>query len=221
MPDRGLGQARHAAPAPDDASVAASASTWMQVVFGGISTSVAIAALVIAYFAWIRPHSPDGPPEPPATAVTTPALADATTAATTPTTTTTTAAAGQVGLTTLDPEIGGDKIRVTGGNLAMPCASGQSNDRQRSVQYDLAARYTAFTARIAVTKAPDGDSQLQMKIFADDRQATVHTLVDGESETAHVPLDGVSRMRIELTCQSRLSELTITEPRLDKRGTTR
>ncbi|MEU8242274.1 NPCBM/NEW2 domain-containing protein [Actinoplanes missouriensis] len=227
MPDRGLRQARHAAPAPDDASVAASASTWMQVVFGGISTSVAIAALVIAYLAWIRPHSPDGPPEPPAAAITTTTVTTigaTATAATAPPpvdATTTAAAAGQVGLTTLDPEIGGDKIRITGGNLAMPCASGQSSDRQRSVQYDLAGRYTAFTARIAVAKAPDSDSQLQMKIFADDRQATVHTLADGKSETAHVPLDGVSRMRIELTCQSRLSELTITEPRLDKRGTTR
>ncbi|MEU4558634.1 NPCBM/NEW2 domain-containing protein [Actinoplanes sp. NPDC023936] len=192
--------------------------------FAGISTSVAIAALVIAYFAWIRPHSPDGPAEPPAaapapaatTAATTPHPTDATTA----TAAATTARQG-VGLTALEPEIGGDKIRVTGGELAMPCATGQSNDRQRSVQYDVAGRYTAFTANIAVAEAPDVDSQLQMKIFADDRQAAVHTLVKGKTETAHVPLDGVSKMRIELTCQSRLSELTITEPRLDKREPTR
>ena len=46
-----------------DSVLAESASTWMQVVFGGLGLSVAIVGAVIAYFAWVQPHSSsDGEP---------------------------------------------------------------------------------------------------------------------------------------------------------------
>jgi hypothetical protein len=209
-------------------SVAESASTWMQVVFGGISVSVAIAGLVIAYFAWVRPHSPAG--DDPAVQPVAPSVAagiateHTTTKHTAAGTTAPNTAAAEVIATTppsrmvalgdLPAEIGGGNLRHDGANLMMACATGQSADRQREVRYDLAGRYSAMTAKITVAKAPDGDSQLQLKIFTDDLQAEVQTLSKGTSGDLSVPLTGVQKLRVELTCQSRAGELAFHDPHL-------
>ena len=61
-----------------ESAVAETASTWMQVVFGGLGLSVAIVGAIIAYFAWVQPHSPNddnaAPPAPDGTTTTTAGL---------------------------------------------------------------------------------------------------------------------------------------------------
>ncbi|WP_433825876.1 NPCBM/NEW2 domain-containing protein [Actinoplanes sp. CA-015351] len=220
MRERGLDESRRAGPQaePDGRSVAESASTWMQVVFGGISLSVAIAGLVIAYFAWVQPNSPDDAADtddPGARPVTPPAATSpvvTTSPATAPDPTTT---PGQiVALAGLDAEIGGSNVQQSGPDLTVQCPTGLSTDRQRKIQYDLAGRYLTFTANLAVAKAPDDDSQLQVKIFADDRQSAVHTLTKGKTAGLDVPVAGVQKLRIELVCQSRAGEMTFKGPGL-------
>jgi hypothetical protein len=41
----------------------------------------------------------------------------------------------------------------------MPCATGQSADRQRAAEYDLSGHYTALAAGLTVTKAHDATSE--------------------------------------------------------------
>ncbi|RAK25993.1 NPCBM/NEW2 domain-containing protein [Actinoplanes lutulentus] len=195
--------------------MADTASTWMQVVFGGISLSVAIAGLVIAYFAWVQPNSPADTADPGARPVTPPAATSpvaATSPATAPEPATT--ANEVVALAGLDAEIGGSTVQRSGQDLTMACPTGLSTDRQRKIQYDLAGRYLTLTANLAVSKAPDNDSQLQLKVFADDRQAAVHTLSRGKTADLDVPVAGVQKLRIELVCQSRAGEMTFTDPGL-------
>ena len=204
-------------PVPDSErkSLAESASTWMQVVFGGLSVAIAIVALVIAYFAWVEPHSPDDD-----TGRTQRAPA-ATTTSTTGTTATSTISTPQptvdrrrVALTDLIPSVGGTNVRRAGSDLMMPCASGETSDRHRTVEYDLADRYVAMVAKLTVTKAADPDAQLQLKVFTDELTAANVILTKGKSADVEVALDGKKSLKIQLTCQSPNSEMTIGAPSL-------
>jgi hypothetical protein len=178
-----------------------SASTWMQVVFGGVGVTVAIVALVIGYFAWVQPHSPDGNTGPTVTS------------AARPTSTSGPSHAGRtVALTELTPSVGGSNLHRSGNDLVMPCASGGSTDRQRVAEYELADRYLAITATLTVSKAPDADSQLQVRVFADEQQAANVTLTKGTPTSIDVPLSGKEKLKIQLTCQSRDSGITIGTP---------
>lgn len=193
-----------------DSAVAESASTWMQVVFGGLGLSVAIVGAVIAYFAWVQPHSPadDKGSSGPATAG--PAV---------PTTTTATATAAlpsrQVPLGGLAASTGGGNVRPDGSDLVMACASGQSTDRQRTIEYDLLGNYAALSADLTVPKARDGDTPLQLAVFADDRGAGTYTLKkDGTVRRLDVQLAGTARLRIQLTCQFPDGEVRLGNPLL-------
>lgn len=200
-------------------SAADAASTWMQVVFGGLGVSVALVALVIAYFAWVQPHSPDdggrAAPPVPATAAgpATTAAGPATTAATAaPPGTAATAAT--VALGDLTPTVGAGNIRRSGGDLVMPCATGQSTDRQRIVEWDVLGRYTAMEAEVRVSKARDGDTPLQIKVFTDGPQAGNEVVTKGRTTRLSIPLDGREKMRIQLTCQFPDGEITLGNPAL-------
>jgi hypothetical protein len=188
-----------------ESAVAETASTWMQVVFGGLGLSVAIVGAIIAYFAWVQPHSPNddnAAPEPGGT----------TTSTTRPTEA---ANAKQVALGGLTASTGGGNFRPDGAALAMACASGQSTDRQRSIEYDLLGNYTALGADLTVSKARDGDTPLQVSVFADDRGVGTYTVKkDGTSRRLDVPLAGVGRLRIQLTCQFPDGEVRFGDPLL-------
>ena len=203
-------------PVPDSErkSLAESASTWMQVVFGGLSVAIAIVALVIAYFAWVKPHSPDddaGRTErAPAAATTT----TGTTATSTVATPQPTVDRRTVALMDLIPSVGGTNVRRAGSDLMMPCASGETSDRHRTVEYDLADRYVAMVAKLTVAKATDPDAQLQLKVFTDELTAANVILTKGKSADVEVALDGKKSLKIQLTCQSPNSEMTIGAPSL-------
>jgi hypothetical protein len=186
-----------------DSAVAGTASTWMQVVFGGLGLSVAIVGAVIAYFAWVQPHSSNDDNPPPGPAGTTAAR------------TTGPPASQRVALATLTASTGGGNFRPDGSGLDMACASGQSIDRQRSVEYDLLGHYAALGADLTVSKARDGDTALQVAVFADDRGVGTYTLKkDGTSRRLDVSLAGVGRLRIQLTCQFPDGEVRFGDPLL-------
>jgi hypothetical protein len=188
-----------------DSAVAESASTWMQVVFGGLGLAVAIVGLVIAYFAWVQPHSSaddtrtvaDGP------ATTTGATTSATRAP----------VVKQVPLGSLSATTGGGNVRPDGSDLTMACATGQSTDRQRTIEYELLGNYAALSADLTASKARDGDTPLQVAVFADDRGVGTYTLKkDGGTRKLDVPLTGVGRVRLQLTCQFPDGEVRLGDP---------
>ncbi|GAA0582315.1 hypothetical protein GCM10010172_79270 [Paractinoplanes ferrugineus] len=217
---------------PAAGKVAADAATWMQVVFGGAGVAIALVAAVFAYFAWVQPHAPDEPTPGPVgttgavattgsapTATTGPATTGPATtrpAVTGPATTGATQATGgrQVPLGRLAPSAGGANIHPAGGDLVMPCASGQATDRQRTVEYDLAGRYTGVTARLRVSKAPDTDSLLQVKVFSDGKEVANQNVTGAASVPLSSQFSGTTTMRIQLTCQSPDSEITFENPTL-------
>jgi hypothetical protein len=212
-----------------ESALAESASTWMQVVFGGLGLSVAIVGLVIAYFAWVQPHSSDdgrtGGDKPAAAALgstaapalpATTAAVPATTAAV-PATTGATPAAGSkaVPLGRLEATTGGGNVHPAGSDLTMPCATGQTTDRLRTIEYDLSGHYTALTAGLTVTKAHDADTALQVAVFVDDHQIDASNLTKGGAAgRLDVPLTGGSHLRIQLICQLPDGEVRFDAPTL-------
>src|SRR4051812_35055693 len=191
-----------------ESALAESASTWMQVVFGGLGLSVAIVGVVLAYFAWVQPHSPgdDGPkPADAAPGSATRAAGSATRApgsATAAPGASPTAAPRVVPLGSLAASTGGGNVHPAGDDLIMECATGQTTDRQRAVEYDLSGHYTALATALTVTKAHDADTALQVAVFVDDHQVDARNLTKGGAAAPlDVPLTGGNHLRLELTCQ--------------------
>jgi hypothetical protein len=208
-----LGEMVHTGRMPDSngRTLADSASTWMQVVFGGLGVSIAIVAVVIAYFAWVQPHSPDGgdganPPD-----VAKPGPGATTTGVPPPTAP---ATADVVALGELTPTVGAGNLRRSGADLVMRCATGQSSDRERIVEFDLLGRYTALAAELRVSKARDADTRLQLKILADGPQVADHQLTKVNPTPLSIPLDGKQKLRFQLTCQFPDGEITLASARL-------
>jgi hypothetical protein len=199
-----------AVPDSEGKTLADVASTWMQVVFGALGVGIAIVGLVIAYFAWIQPHSPDGGNQagPPVSATTT-GTAPASPA---------NRISGkiQVALAELAPSFGGANIHRSGGDLTLPCASGESNDLLRTVEYDLLGRYSTIDGELRVSKARDADTALQIKVFADGQEAAKYILTKGKSIRLKVPIVGRQQMRVELTCQFPDGEITLGNPTLTR-----
>jgi hypothetical protein len=220
-----------------ESAVADSASTWMQVVFGGLGLSVAIVGVVIAYFAWVQPHSPgdddkaaaDGPsaatPSVAAPSSANPSSANPSSAnpsSANPSAAAPSASAGanpavtrQVPLGRLTAATGGGNVRPDGPDLVIACATGQSSDRQRTIEYDLLGNYAALSAELTVSKARDTDTPLQLAVFTDDRGAGTYTLrKDGASRRLDVALAGAGRLRLQLTCQFPDGEIRLSQPAL-------
>lgn len=185
----------------NDKSLMDSASTWMQVVFGGLGVCVAIVALVIAYFAWVQPHSPDTP-DPPAPGPTKgpPTRQDL--------------AAESVALSTLTPTVGVGNVSRSGDDLVIHCASGESTDRFQKIEYDLLGRYTTLEVEVRVSKARDNDTPLQLEILADRSSAANRILKKPDVTRLSVPLAGRQTMQVQLTCQFSDGEITLSGPKL-------
>jgi hypothetical protein len=197
-------------PNSESKSLAESASTWMQVVFGGLGVAIALVALVIAYFAWVQPHSPaaddnKAEPAPPAPV----------TKAATPETAGPTSAGAAVPLVRLTPTVGAGNVRPADDDLVIHCATGETSDRQRVVEYDLLGRYAALKAELRVSRARDGDTPLQLKVFTDDAIAANQVVTKGRSAPMRIPLDGKQKMRVQLTCQFPDGEIKLDNPELD------
>jgi hypothetical protein len=204
----------HTGPMPDskDKTLAESASPWMQVVFGGLGVCIAIVALVIAYFAWVQPQSPNNNDEDPADPPPGPA-ATATTRTDVPVTAAPSTAAG-VSLSELTPTVGAGNVRRSGDDLVIHCATGQSDDRLRKVEYDLLGRYTGMDAELRVSKARDSDTPLQLKVFADGPEAANKVVTKGKTTRLSISLEGRQKVQVQLTCQFPDGEITLGSPKL-------
>lgn len=184
-------------PYSDGKTLADRASSWMQVVFSGLGVTIAMVAAVIAYFAWVQPQAAgdgDGP--------TMPAVVP-------------TAGAGmRVALGELTPAVGAGNIRRSGDDLVIHCATGQSSDRERVVEYDLLGRYTAMEAELRVVTARDTDTRLQLRIVADGPEIAAHTLTKGKPARLNIALTGKQKMRFQLSCQFADGEMTLGDVKL-------
>ncbi|GIE93541.1 hypothetical protein [Paractinoplanes rishiriensis] len=207
---------RSAAP-PDQQRPEQAASTWLQVAFGGMSVTIALVAAVIAYFAWVQPHEPGAGAAAGDTGRRAGEAGNGT-----PTGTTAARGSGEPAtkkpitkkpatkkLASLEPTLGGTNLRRSGNDLVLPCATGQTTDRQRTVEYDLFGRYATAEAALTVTRARDGESPAQIKILADGLVATTVTVTRNHPARLNVPLAGRQKMRLQLTCQFPDSEVTI------------
>ena len=190
-------------------TLADQASSWMQVMFGGLGVSVAIVAAVIAYFAWVQPQSPAGDGQGHARSA-----GSATPAPTPPTVPANSDAAAQIALHEFTPMVGAGTIRRSGDDLVMRCATGQSTDLLRIAEYDLLGRYQALEAELRVLTARDADTPLQLRIIADGPEIANHVLTKGGTAKLNVPLTGKQRMRFQLSCQFADGEMTLKNPKL-------
>jgi hypothetical protein len=120
----------------------------------------------------------------------------------------------RVVLTVLTPSFGGGNIHRRGNNLTMPCASGESDDRLRTVEYNLLGRYSILQATLRVTRARDIDTALQISIFADGREVADSTLTMRAPSQLNVPVAGRQEMKIQLVCQFPDSEIAFENPML-------
>ncbi|MEV6301923.1 NPCBM/NEW2 domain-containing protein [Actinoplanes sp. NPDC051861] len=209
-------------PDPGGHSTANTVATWIQVILGGLGVSVAIAALVIAYFAWIRPHSPPGEtaapsPVPGATnaAAETGALPQHGSAPATSGAAPTATPPGDA-LTSLTPVFGGHNVRTTGADLTIACPTGQTNDLRRTVEYDLLGKYRSLDVELQVAKARDADTPLQWKVFTDGQLAANHVLKRGTPVPVQVDLTGKQKLRLQVTCQFPDGEMTLRNPTLPR-----
>jgi hypothetical protein len=198
-------------PDSDGKTLAESASTWMQVVFGGIAVILAVVGLVIAYFAWVQPHSPDGRADKPAADNLPPQVTTTTGTATAPT-----AAAAGTALGKLTATVGTSNIKRDGDDLVIGCATGQSTDRQRVVEFDLLGRYAGLETEVRVSKARDTETPLQLKIFADGPEIANRAFTKAGATRLSVPLTGAQKMRLQLTCQFPDGEITLGDPTLTR-----
>ncbi len=189
------------APEPDDGKVAAAVSTWIQVVFGGLGVAIAVVALVIAYYAWVRPHAPADDDAPVQATRTTAGAAAPEAGQEVPGSKQATPGERATPLAELTPTAGGSSVRARDRDLLMPCATGQSGDRERTVEYDLLGRYAALRAGLRVTKARDDETSLQVKVFADGRQIANHVVTRTVPAAIDAPVAGKQKLRIQLTCQ--------------------
>jgi hypothetical protein len=194
-----------------DKETASDAATWIQVVLAGAGVTIALVAAVFGYFAWVQPHEPKQVAPAP---VTTTAVTTITTAATGAATTATVAGGKRVALGQVAASAGVTNVRAVGGDLVMACPNGQSNDQARTVEYDLRGLYTGLEAQLRVSKAPDDDSAVQVKVFSDGREAANKTLTRTATGALDVRFSGTGKMRIQVVCQSPDSEITFGNPTL-------
>jgi len=177
----------------------------------------AIVGVVIAYLAWIQPHSPDSGSGPAAgsPAASTSASGIGPSPATVP--------GGQPGryLTDLPPSAGAGSAVIppgTRGVLQVRCATGQTGDRYRFVEYDLLGAYAGLTARASVAGPIRPESQAEVEVFTDGRLADNHVFSPRQQADLAAALTGAQQLRLQVTCQDPAGTVTISSALLSPGG---
>lgn len=178
--------------------------------------AVAVVGVLVAIFAWVIPVEgddgatgsdgqttrPSGPPTVP-------------TASTSPPTPSPTGTGPPARyLTELVPVSGGGYVRRVGAHsLIMNCGSGESDDRDREVAYDVPpSGYRSFRA----TARPTGqrETRVRVTVLVTGVVAANPVLVAGSSGELAAELDGPARLILRVTCDPGAASATFVDPAL-------
>jgi hypothetical protein len=114
-------------------------------------------------------------------------------------------------LTDIAPTVGTGNLSPSDkqGTLILHCGSGQSNDQDRSVSYDLLASYRAFQATASVSGRIRPEARLQLDVFVDDMLLADPIVQVGRSAAVSVHVDNARILQLRLICSDADGILTI------------
>jgi hypothetical protein len=183
-----------------------------------VSTGTAIAAVgvLVAIGAWrwpVDPSPPNAQPTAPVTLSTSPLATGPTTSG--PTTAPASSPSGPHRfLTELVPSSGGSAVQRTGAHsLIMKCGTGESDDRDREVAYDIPP--TGYRT-LSATLRPTGqrETRIQVSVLADGVVKTKPVLTAGTSQALTLAVDGAGHLILRITCDVGATSTTFVDPEL-------
>ena len=119
---------------------------------------------------------------------------------------------------------GGSVSVVDGRDLAMPCGSGQSDDRYRQIEYELPGPYTSFTTLATARGKADVEARVGVQVFVRARQErSDRTLESGRtvlktdgSEPITADITNARAILLRITCSTSTLTVTLTDPRIGR-----
>jgi hypothetical protein len=185
-----------------------------------VGTLVALIGLAVALLAWLNPTSPANP------TAAAPAVVDSTGSSTASSATPGGSGSTPPGTSTADvrylaemsPATGGPNLQ-TGGRIGrhamlIRCGTGESDDPSREVAWDLVGDYARFAATVTVSGQADPKSRVEVQVLADDVQADKKVLTLGGSASLNLPLSGVHRITLRITCEFPSMKVTFVDATL-------
>lgn len=186
--------------------------TWTRHRVELATLAVALVGVLVALGAWLLPRDPGRTPAGPG-----PTAGPAPTVPGTDPATGTTQPAPDGPpryLVELTPAVGGGTVQRTGDrSLVMACGTGESDDRQREVTYDL-PRTGYRTFRTTARPAGQRDTRLQVTVIVDGTVATRPVLTAGAVRELAADVAGASRLTLRITCDPGAGPATFTDPGL-------
>jgi hypothetical protein len=183
-----------------------------------IGTAVAVASLGIAIATWQWPQSPPGdggmPSASPSVVTSLPDPGPSTTPS--PSTTDPVPIPTQSGryLTDLKPIAGAPYLSGGGPSgrhaLVIHCASGQSNDPYREIEWNIVGSYNALSGSVAISGRIDPESPVQLQWFVGDVQVFNNSqLTLGGSRPFSAEINGGHDLKVRVTCQDSAGAATL------------
>ena len=119
---------------------------------------------------------------------------------------------------------GGGSVSAVGRDLSMPCGSGQSDDRDRQLEYELPGPYSSFTTRATVRGKADVEARVGIQVFVRARQEkSDRTLEAGRtvlkingSEPITADITNARAILLRITCSTSTLTVTFTDPRIGR-----
>ena len=184
-------------------------------------SAAAVATAVIALLAWLLPTGGSGSnagQDATGTPATSP-TAGRSAGGTGPISTFTGASVSDtVVLTDIVPESGAINLGRSDspGVLDLPCPTNQSNDRSRTVSYDLLGAYHGLTGLASVSGFSRAEAKAEVEVLVDDVRVDNKVFAPGEQAPLAATLDGAQRVAIRITCGQSDGTVTISAARLSR-----
>ncbi|HEY6744848.1 MAG TPA: hypothetical protein VI357_03935 [Mycobacteriales bacterium] len=175
-------------------------------------SAIALVGVLVAIGAWRWPVDPSPAPPAPPTPSTTPSTTPTTPTPPTGTPTTTPVSGPHRFLTELVPSSGGSAVQRSGSHsLIMKCGTGESDDRDREVSYDIPP--TGYRTLTAILR-PTGrrETRVQVSVLADGVLRTNPVLTAGTSRSVAVDVDGAGHLILRITCDVGATSTTFVDP---------
>lgn len=119
-------------------------------------------------------------------------------------------------LTELTPAVGGSLVQRVGANsLRMSCGTGESDDREREVTYDIPrSGYRSFGTAAAVSG--ERETRVQVFVLVDNRVVTEPVVTAGGTQRLTWTGDGLVRLTLRIACEPGATRVTFTDPGLTR-----
>lgn len=175
-----------------------------------VGTALAVAGVLVAIGAWLWPVDPGSGPAPtaaPTTVAPVPSPPGPAQSSGAP-------AGPHRFLTELVPFSGGSSVQRTGAHsLIMRCGTGESDDREREIVYDIPP---SGYQQLRTTARPTGqrETRIQVSVLVDGVVKDAPVLAAGSARLLSVPVAGASRVTLRITCDVGAASTTFLDPEL-------